>query len=194
MRQILVLPAIALLSVAGAYSLDRPTDIRASILLEEPGGKGVRPGVREVGASESFYSGDRFQLKVHSPQSGYIYLLLENSSGEQQLLYPYAGSGHGINRVRANRPMTVPGKTWYKFDDNPGEEVVYVLISEIPIESLERAGKDKSATLDAETFHALVRQAESETQDDKGIDVQRDNGSRPQRQMSVLRLNLSHLP
>ena len=71
---------------------------------------------------------------------------------------------------------------------------MYVLISEIPIESLERAGKDKSATLDAETFHALVRQAESETQDDKGIDVQRDNGSRPRRQMSVLRLNLSHLP
>src|SRR6266851_5537834 len=61
MKQTFTLLAMVLLPVAGAYSLDRPQEIRAAILLEDSGSPGARPRVREVGANESFYSGDRFQ-------------------------------------------------------------------------------------------------------------------------------------
>ena len=69
---------------------------------------------------------------------------------------------------------------------------MYVLISEIPIESLERAVRDNSPALSAESFRALTRQTEA--RDDKGIEIQRDNDSPQSGQMTVLRLNLSHLP
>lgn len=81
----------------------------------------------------TFLDGDKLRIHVKPNFNGYAYvLLLQGSGGEQSVLFP--GSGLGANRVLAGQeivlPTAAPGKdAWMKFDQNPGTEIVRVLVS-----------------------------------------------------------------
>lgn len=85
----------------------------------------------------TFLDGDKLRIHVKPNFSGFAYvLLLQGSGGEQSVLFP--ATGLGANKVVAGReivlPTSAPGKdAWMKFDENPGTEIVRVLISRTKI-------------------------------------------------------------
>ena len=112
----------------------------------EPGQAVTRLGIRysilqlsgdkleEVDPEKVFRSGDRVQLKVESNEGGYLYLVLCGSEGEWKLLFPSSKIADGDNRVRARTPLTVPGgdERDFVFDDKPGTEMIYLVLSKQP--------------------------------------------------------------
>jgi len=90
--------------------------------------------LEEVDPEKVFRSGDRVQLKVESNEGGYLYLVLCGSEGEWKLLFPSSKIADGDNRVRARTPLTVPGgdERDFVFDDKPGTEMIYLVLSKQP--------------------------------------------------------------
>jgi hypothetical protein len=197
---------LAVLCAGAAYSFDDASDkaaaransrdIQASILLQDEGRRGGEARISEVAANESFYSGDRFQLKIRSRKDGYIYVLLQDSRGEQQLLYPYFGDHRpGGNRIRRNAAQTAPGQAWLRFDEHPGQESLYILVSGKPVEELDRIAASPDGQLNRRLFRDLTGSDER-----KGIAIEEPGQDRETRDydrsgsISLLRMNLVHLP
>lgn len=91
----------------------------------------------KVSNRTAFYDGDKLRIHVKPNFNGFAYvLMLQGSNGEKSVLFPAAGLGG--NRLVAGRelvlPVAKPGKdAWIKFDENPGTEVVRVLLSRAKI-------------------------------------------------------------
>lgn len=83
-----------------------------------------------VTPSRTFYSGDRIKLKLRSNQRGYLYLLNRGSTGRYSVLFPYAGKN---NLVQAHTTYTVPQHEHIVFDENPGEEILRIVMSSEPL-------------------------------------------------------------
>jgi Domain of unknown function (DUF4384) len=136
-----------------------PALIQATIYLQES-----PQTYREASFDDVFFNGQRFRLQVTPTQNGYLYMLCENSQGSAVVLYPNDSSASG-NHVRAARPVTVPGRSWFQFDEDPGTERVYVILSRRPIPELERASQ-RGGDLNPQL---LDRYAGTQSSDAKGI-------------------------
>lgn len=173
---------LAMLTVpAGAVQ----SAVRTRILLAAPDSGAAQ----EVSANRTFFDGERFRLAVNSNQSGYLYVLCLTSQGDARLLYPNQGSGN--NRVGANTRRTLPERGWFRFDQEPGTEHVFVMISRRPVPELDDAAESGGA-LD---MSALDRFTESPAKAStggydefgaRGIDIEPD----PAYNLNVL--NLRH--
>ena len=114
--------------------------------------------LRRVSTTSSFRSGDRFKLEVETNRSAFVYVLNRTLPGDQDrvgsrgidvirdedrrnrsgdrrkytLLYPRGGESRP---VRGNtRVQLPPGNQFFRMDDEPGIERVYVLASENEID------------------------------------------------------------
>ncbi len=89
-------------------------------------------GMQRVTASSAFTSGNRVRLHVQSNRSGYLYVVNQGSSGHSDFLFPTnINDGEYID---ANRTYTVPAHGGYiRFDNQPGQEVVWVFLSQYPL-------------------------------------------------------------
>lgn len=108
------------------------------ILMRQSGRNGV--SVRRVAEDREFRSGERFKIAIASRRSGYLYVICQGSQGENRLLFPYRNSV--ANRIAADRQVTVPGQDWYRFDNEPGEENLFLVFSPKRITELDRAAKE----------------------------------------------------
>ena len=89
-------------------------------------------GMQRVTTSSAFTSGNRVRLHVQSNRSGYLYVVNQGTSGHSDFLFP-ANSNDG-EYIDANRTYTVPAHGGYiRFDNQPGEEVVWVFLSQQPL-------------------------------------------------------------
>ncbi len=114
--------------------------------LKEPAPIGVRCSVlRRVGPSELievdpdqvFRAGDRIKLRVEANEDGYLYIVTRGSSGVWKPLFPSPQIAGGNNYVEAGRTYDIPPGHVFTFDEQPGEEKIFVVFSRTPVTDLE---------------------------------------------------------
>lgn len=109
---------------------------RTASVAQEGGHLGLAYWVELVGedgktvrttTSRVFQSGDRIKLIVQPNRNGYLYVLGLGTTGTSRVLFPNSASAS--NQVKARETYNVPFNTSMKFDANPGEESLLVLLS-----------------------------------------------------------------
>lgn len=87
---------------------------------------------KEVPTTKAFKSGDRINVRVEVNDFGYLYILSRGSSGKWSPLFPSPTISGGDNRVGPNQAYTIPAGFVFKFDDQPGEERLFIVFSRKP--------------------------------------------------------------
>jgi len=93
-------------------------------------------GVHDVSDNEVFRSNDKVRFDIESNIDGYLYVIQKGSSGTVSTLFPHEGMDEAANRVHPNTSYTVPGDSWFVFDNTPGLEQVMVILTRTPLQSL----------------------------------------------------------
>lgn len=99
--------------------------------------KRVGSSAQEVPVDTAFRSGDRIQVAVETNESGYLYIIARGSSGAWRPLFPSPEVEGGSNRIEANTVTTVPSGYVFTFDEQAGEEKLFLVFSRQPEPSLE---------------------------------------------------------
>lgn len=92
----------------------------------------------EVDADTNFRSGDGLRVSVESNEQAYLYIVTRGSSGTWSLLFPSSAIDNGNNHVQAHRRYEIPAQGQFTFNDPPGEERLFVVLSREPEPDLER--------------------------------------------------------
>ncbi len=119
-------------AVAVSYEEPLPLGLRYSLLKQASGG-----GTTEVDTDTVFHSGDRIRLSIESNDTAYLYIVHQGSSGQWKVLFPAAEIGGGNNRVEPGYGYSIPPRHWFAFDEQVGEERLFVLLSRQPEQDLE---------------------------------------------------------
>jgi len=121
--------AKAPVGVAASYA---PLGLRYSLLHSTDGAN-----YNEVDGETVFHSGDKLKVTVQSNDPAQLYVIARGSSGNWNVLFPSAEVGGGDNRVTAMQSYEIPPGGRFYFDENPGEEKLFVILSRKPVENLE---------------------------------------------------------
>ncbi|MCC7497448.1 MAG: DUF4384 domain-containing protein [Bryobacterales bacterium] len=121
-----------LVQVAFAPDEAVPLGVRYSLLRLASGNS-----YDEVDADTIFHSGDRIRLRVEPNDNAYLYIVMRGSSGSWRVLFPSAEIDDGNNRVRRGHGYDMPPGGRFTFDETPGEERLFLVLSRQPEESLE---------------------------------------------------------
>lgn len=105
--------------------------IRYRVLRREPGGAAL-----EVDPDTTFRSGERIRFGFEPNIDGFLYVVQRGSTGQWSVLLPHPQINDGRNAVTEFEEVTIPPRGWFRFDDNPGNEQVFVYLSREPIEEL----------------------------------------------------------
>lgn len=87
---------------------------------------------KEVPTTTAFKSGDKINVRVEVNDFGYLYILARGSSGKWSPLFPSPKVAGGDNRVGPGVPYTLPSGYVFTFDDQPGEERIFIVFSRKP--------------------------------------------------------------
>jgi hypothetical protein len=109
-----------------------PLGLRCSVLKREG-----PSDVIEVDPDRVFHSGDRIRLRVEANDDGYLYVVHQGSSGVWKPLFPSSEIKSGNNWIAAGMPHDIPQSYVFTFDDQPGEEKLFVVFSRQPVADLE---------------------------------------------------------
>jgi hypothetical protein len=139
-----------------------PLGIRYSILKRNDAGV-----YQEVDVDSTFHSGDRIRLEAQSNTTGYLYVVAQGSSGAWQVLFPSREVAGGSNQVHRGETRLVPGGNagQFVFDEQPGTEKLFFVLSRQPEASLDKLiysmGQTNTPTgpSNAEPAHVLLAQA-----------------------------------
>lgn len=91
--------------------------------------------LRRVSTKSTFRAGDRIRVSLKSNREGYLYVVNLGSTGASTLLFPNASTPQGSNFIQANQTYDLPPNSFFRFDANPGEEILLVMLSPTPIGS-----------------------------------------------------------
>jgi hypothetical protein len=86
----------------------------------------------EVAPNAVFHAGDRIQFRVQVNGPGYLYIIVQGSSGTWTPLFPSPQVNHGDNRVDAWETYTMPPGYRMLFDQQTGTEKVFLMFSRSP--------------------------------------------------------------
>ena len=115
--------------VAAAYT---PLGLRYSLLHSSDGS-----AYSEVDPETVFRSGDKLKVTAQSNDPAHLYVIAHGSSGNWEVLFPSSKVGGGDNKVAAMQSYEIPPGGNWTFDENPGEEKLFVVLSRKPVENLE---------------------------------------------------------
>jgi hypothetical protein len=104
-----------------------PKQIGASYFIRVKNDDG---STRDVLASRTFKSGDRFQLGVKVNRPSYVYVLNQDPDGNLSQIFPVAGQD---NYVNAMGTVFLPSRGAFEFDAKPGAEHLLVFLSPTPM-------------------------------------------------------------
>jgi hypothetical protein len=114
--------------------------LRCSLLLRGPDKQ-----YSEVASGTVFHSGDHIRLSLLANQSGYLYVVEKGSSGTWSPIYPPPSAGPDAAKINSGQLQVVPGgEKAFAFDQNPGAEKLYVILSRTPIEDIDRVIRNLS--------------------------------------------------
>jgi hypothetical protein len=116
-----------------SYGGTRPLGLRYALL------RSVDGEYTEVDPETVFRSGDRIRVSVESNDEAYLYIVAKGTSGNWNLLFPNAEISKGSNLVSAGKTHTIPPPPGrFTFDEQAGEEQLFLVLSRRPEESLEK--------------------------------------------------------
>ncbi len=110
----------------------RPLGLRYSVMKLGSSGQ-----FADVNSETTFVSGDSIRLTVESNDVGYLYVVMQGSSGIWKVLYPSTEAGGGSNHVEKGHIYTVPASAAFTFDEKSGSEKLFVVLSRQPEKNLE---------------------------------------------------------
>jgi len=110
-----------------------PLGLRYSILKYGADDEAV-----EVDPDMVFRSGDRIRLRVQVNDTGYLYIVTQGSSGNWRVLFPSAEFDDGNNRVSRGRSYDIPSRTRFVFDEQPGTEKLFLVLTRRPEHDLDK--------------------------------------------------------
>ena len=115
-----------------AYAPQKPLGLRYALVK-------VTDGVEsEVNPGATFHSGDMVRVKVEGNRNGYLYVIARGSSGNWKPLFPAPDINGGDNHVAAHANYSLPSSTQaFTFDEQPGEEKLFVIYSAEPVRDME---------------------------------------------------------
>jgi len=121
-------PAPAAINVA--YT---PLGLRYSLLKRTGAGQ-----YEETDIDSTFRSGDGIRVSIESNDDAYLYLVNKGSSGSWNVLFPSSQIDNGNNHVQARRRHELPAGGQFTFENPPGEERLFIVLSREPEPDLER--------------------------------------------------------
>jgi Domain of unknown function (DUF4384) len=112
-----------------------PLGLRYSVLKREAAGKFV-----EVDPDATFRSGDRIRLHVDTNAPGYLYVVMQGSSGNWRLLFPSSDVDGGSNRIEKGAAQQIPSGDagQFVFDQQSGTEKLFLVLSRKPEPDLDK--------------------------------------------------------
>lgn len=112
-----------------------PLGMRYSVMKRDESGKFV-----EVDSDSTFRSGDRIRLNVDTNTAGYLYVVIQGSSGNWRLLFPSADAEGGSNRIVKGSSQQIPAgdRGQFVFDDQSGTEKLFLVLSRKPEADLDK--------------------------------------------------------
>ena len=126
----------------------------------------------EVTAGTTFHSGDHIRLSFLANHAGYFYVIQKGSTGAWSPIFPAANSAPDANKISAGQLQTVPsGTKSFAFDQHPGDEKLFVILSRAPISDIDRAiqnlksGKPASTAPPAQPDDGPMLEAENHIPD-----------------------------
>jgi hypothetical protein len=119
--------------VAYSPSTEKPLGLRYSFL------RNAGDEYREVDPDTVFRSGDHIRVAVQSNDEGYLYIVMKGTSGSWKVLFPSAEVADGSNRVASGLQTLIPPPPGhFAFDEQAGEERLFIVLSRHPEPSLEK--------------------------------------------------------
>lgn len=104
----------------------------------------------------AFQNGDKLRFHVKPNIDGFAYILMvQGSKGEKNVLFPSAQLKE--NKVAAGKEIILPAanesgdEAWLKFDENPGTEVLRVIVSRQAIDPQKELGEKEGVAVIAST-------------------------------------------
>jgi hypothetical protein len=125
----------AVVPAAYSPSTKKPLGLRYSFLRNTGGDE-----YREVDPEDTvFRSGDRIRVAFQSNDDGYLYIVMKGTSGSWRVLFPSPEIADGSNRVASGRQTLIPPPPGrFAFDEQAGEERLFIVLSRHPEPSLEQ--------------------------------------------------------
>lgn len=124
-------PDVQYVTAASVEEELAPLGLRYSIL------KKAGAGQVEVDPKMIFRAGDRIRLRVEVNDTGYLYIIHRGSSGVWKPLFPSPEIEGGSNIVQAGRSYDIPPAHVFTFDEQAGEEKLFVVFCRQPEGDLE---------------------------------------------------------
>jgi len=112
-----------------------PLGLRYAVLKRDSNGQ-----YNEVDPDTNFRSGDRIRLKVDANTSGYLYVVMQGSSGTWKLLFPSSEVAGGSNLVRKGESRQIPSgdRGQFVFDEQAGNEKLFIVLTRQPEPDLDK--------------------------------------------------------
>ncbi len=147
-------------TIAVAY---KPQGPRPALGLRYTILKRTGDGQTETDADAVFHAGDRIRLAVETNDDGYLYVVNRGSSGTWKVLFPSAEIKEGDNRIQRRVRFEIPSGYTFTFDEQPGEEKLFIVLSRQPEPDLEgliySLGQKSSAPAEAQKPKMLLASA-----------------------------------
>lgn len=156
---------------AHTLSTSVPLGLRYAVLKRDAAGQ-----YAEVDPDTSFRSGDRIRLHVDANTSGYLYVVMQGSSGTWKLLFPSAEVAGGSNLVRKGESRQIPSgdKGQFVFDEQAGNEKLFIVLTRQPEPDLDKliysmggtpGAKDRALVAQASVGDAVVSKLRTQSRD-----------------------------
>lgn len=115
-------------------SADDRLGLRCSVLLRDAGDQ-----YAEVSPDSVFHSGDHIRLSLLANEPGYLYVIGQGSTGNWSPIFPPPTAPADAATIAAGQLEIVPsGARAFQFDQHPGDEKLFVILSRSPIEDIDR--------------------------------------------------------
>jgi hypothetical protein len=82
-----------------------------------------------VAPSTVFHAGDKIQFSIETNGPGYLYIVSQGSSGTWKPMFPSPDIEDSTNYVEGFHAYTFPRKYRFVFDQQPGDEKIFIIFS-----------------------------------------------------------------
>lgn len=119
----------------------------------------------EVNPDYVFHSGDKIRLRVQVNDPGYLYIVMQGTSGAWRVMFPAPEIDAGSNHVVPNRMYDLPGRTRMFFDEQAGTEKLFLILSRTPLKEVDQviyeldSGKKTSTPAASDSSRTMMASA-----------------------------------